>query len=105
MEVTKTERGFGIIEFVDMYGKPCSLQKSSLATEDAVWLGVNDANPKIMARDAHKYGIKTKERTGWISYPVPDDVSMTTRMHLTQDQVRELLPLLQRFVETGELQD
>ena len=35
----KTERGFERIDFVDFYDVPCSLQQSSLATEDAVWLG------------------------------------------------------------------
>jgi hypothetical protein len=68
MNIEKTERGFDIIEFLDRYGNGCSLQKSSLATEDCIWLGVNES-----------------------------------RMHLTQGQVKALLPYLQRFVDTGEL--
>lgn len=69
MKTEKTQRGFSIVNFTDLYGAECSLQKSSLATEDAIWLGVD-----------------------------------TARMHLTQEQVSELLPLLQKFVNTGELQ-
>lgn len=39
---TTTERGFARYEFADHYGAPCSLQKSSLATRDCVWLGAGD---------------------------------------------------------------
>lgn len=63
-----TVRGFLLGQFWDRYGELCSIQKSSLATEDAIWLGV----------DEH-------------------------RMHLTQEQVAALLPLLQHFAETGDL--
>ena len=34
-----TERGFAIMEWRDWYHQPCSLQISSLATMDCVWLG------------------------------------------------------------------
>ena len=66
-----TNRGFRRVDFTDRYGAACSLQESSLATEAAIWLGVNDP--------------------------------MASRMHLTQEQVAELLPLLQHFAETGYL--
>ena len=99
----KTYRGFAYSEFIDRYGVKCSIQKSSLATEDAIWLGVDDASPKILASKATEFGIKTGETTGWVSYPIPKDVLLTTRMHLTQEMVRDLLPALQRFVDTGEL--
>lgn len=78
MKLRQTNRNFDIIEFVDRYGKECSLQKSSLATEDAIWFGCNEGlhfEGKCMAR-----------------------------MHLTQEQVAELLPYLQHFIETGELE-
>ena len=96
-------RGFAYIEFIDRYGVKCSIQKSSLATDDAIWLGVDDASPKILASKAAEFGIKTVKTTGWVSYPVPKDVLLTTRMHLTQEMVRDLLPALQRFADTGEL--
>jgi hypothetical protein len=92
-----TGRGFPIIEFQDRYGHECSIQKSSLATEDAIWVGPNDANPQILASMTKEGG------TGWVPYHLPEDVSLYTRMHLTQDQVKELLPILMAFAETGEL--
>jgi len=92
MQTKHTQRGFCIVEFEDRYGISCSLQKSSLATEDAVWFGVNDANPKILG-----------PAKGWIPVEMPDDYLANTRMHLTIDQVKELLPYLQFFVENGEL--
>jgi len=98
-----TSRGFGIIKFLDKYGSKCSLQKSSLATEDAIWLGVDDVEPKILASQAKTFGIKTDQTTGWIEYPVPEGVQLSSRMHLTQSQVKQLLPVLQKFAETGEI--
>lgn len=75
MRVRRTLRGFAIIEFKDQYLIDCSLQKSSLATADCVWLGVDGD-------------------TGSTGH---------TRMHLTRTQVKRLLPHLQAFVDTGEL--
>ena len=103
MEDTKTIRGFAFTGFKDFYGEDCSLQKSSLATEDCIWLGIQDANPQVMASLAPALGVNTNETTGWVAYPIPADVSLNTRMHLCRDQVAELLPYLQRFVETGEI--
>lgn len=68
MRDKQTERGFDITNFKDRYDFECSLQKSSLAFEDCIWLGVDE-----------------------------------NRMHLTQDMVKELLPYLKRFIDTGEL--
>lgn len=101
---TRTSRGFARIDFCDHYDTPCSLQKSSFATEDAVWFGVSDTEPTLMASDARRLGIATGgQSNGWVPYPVPSEVLMTTRMHLTREQVAELLPVLRRFVETGEV--
>ena len=103
MEVHQTSRGFSLYEFTDRYGAQCSLQKSSIATEACIWFGVDDGEPRIMASQAAQHGVETMETTGWVDYPLPDEVLISTRMHLTQDQVRELLPILQLFVDTGEL--
>ena len=70
-----TERGFGFYEFKDKYGQECSLQDSSLASEPAVWLGVD-------------IDLKGDE--------------IQNRMHLTQEQVKALLPILTYFAETGD---
>lgn len=42
LSVGQTERGFAFGKFKDRYGVECSLQKSSLATEDCIWLGVHE---------------------------------------------------------------
>lgn len=100
---SNTARGFSTVEFVDRYGDACIIQKSSLATEDAIWFGIQDACPQIMASDALAAGVDTDETTGWVPYPMPKNVLLTTRMHLTREMVADLLPILQNFVATGEL--
>lgn len=67
-ESNTTDRGFRIDTFTDYNGQACSLQMSSLADAQCVWLGVK-----------------------------------SERMHLTQDQVKALLPALQHFAEHGEM--
>lgn len=84
MKVTKTERGFGRIEFADRYGQECSLQDSSLATEPAIWFGVDNTGPDLNGPSG-----KRNEQVG-------------VSMHLTQEMVKELLPFLKWFAETGE---
>ena len=69
----------------------------AMMTPDSVWIGVDDADPRILASRVQEGA------TGWVKYPMPDDVLMTTRMHLTRDQVENILPILKRFVETGEI--
>jgi len=103
MNYGKTKRGFALITFTDRYGVECSLQKSSMAFESAIWLGPSEAQPKILASMTKALGVETDQTTGWVPYPIPEAVSLTTRMHLTQNQVKELLPILQHFAETGEL--
>jgi len=85
LERSKTARGFGLIEFADRYGQHCSLQDSSLATEAAIWLGVDNTGPNIKGGPNEQY-----------NEPV------NARMHLTQDMVKQLLPFLTEFAETGE---
>lgn len=103
MEHKKTEIGFDISEFKDTYGQMCSLQHSSIATDDRIWFGVNDGNPMIMASQAKQYGIDPVDGAGWVKFPIPDDVLISTRMHLNREQVSELIPYLQSFIETGTL--
>jgi hypothetical protein len=105
LKVGKTARGFALIEFEDKYGAACSLQKSSVATFDAIWFGVDEAEPRISVRDAELLGLpRTKGQTaGWVPYAIPPEVLLTTRMHLTREQVRALLPYLTKFAEEGEL--
>jgi len=92
MKIEKTNRGFDIICFDDFYGEKCSLQKSSLATEDAIWFGVDNPKPKVL-----------KQNEGWVEIPLPSDTLIASRMHLSQAQVKEILPYLVMFAETGEI--
>ena len=86
MGLKKTERGFDLVEFIDRYGIKCSLQKSSIATEDCIWLGTDDSDPKILVQGE-----------GWVSVKIPENIHIPTRMHLTQEMVKELLPLLTKL--------
>lgn len=74
-----TERGFGRGEFKDLYGQECSVQDSSLATEPAIWLGVDRG-----LREPGSGGL----------------VEMHARMHLGVDQAKCLIEVLQRFLRT-----
>jgi len=100
MKLSKTNRGFNKIKFEDRYKEECSIQDSSLATEAAIWFGVDNPSLMMMASHGQENG------TGWIKIPLHENVTiMPTRMHLTQSQVKELLPILQRFAETGTIGD
>lgn len=105
MEITKgkTSRGFPLNKFKDFYGCECSIQLSSLATEAAIWIGIDNPNPRIMASNATRLGVLTDQTTGWIEFEIPPEVLISTRMHLTQNQVKELIPILQYFAEHGDL--
>lgn len=100
LALEKIPHGF---EFKDRYNLSCRLQTSSLATEAAIWLGVCDPEFNVLAGLAHTVGIETKKTTGWVEYPLPKGVLCRTLMHLTQAQVKQLLPLLQQFAKTGEI--
>lgn len=91
----KTQRGFSIKEFTDLYGEKCSIQESSLATEDAIWFGVD--NPKLTVFENENMG-------KYLNVEMPNHFRVSSRMHLSREQISELLPILQKFVETGELE-
>jgi hypothetical protein len=99
IEIEKTGRGFAMARFEDSDGHSCTLQKSSVADQGCIWIGCDEIGLKRFAPGL-----------GWqdvslASGAAPDGIShiANNRMHLTREQVAELLPLLQRFVETGEL--
>lgn len=88
MQLTRTLRGFVHAEFTDLYGEPCSIQDSSLATEDAVWLGLDHINCRE-----------------WSSVVGADPERIPSRMHLSREMAAELIPVLQRFVDTGSISE
>lgn len=85
--IEKTPRGFSIFNFKDSYGCDCSIQESSAASEPKIWFGIDNA--KITTKDGAPVG--------------SENMTAFSRMHLSQEQVKELLPLLENFVKTGNL--
>ena len=79
IKLEKTDIGFKRGEFTDLYGSRCSIQESSLATINALWLGVDIGSPDY------------SDRKG-------------AHMHIDQDMAAALIPLLKRFVKTGRLE-
>ncbi len=109
-----TDRGFHCVEFKDSYGEKCSVQISSRAVtqnEDGtvdnplgwIWLGIDDAKPQIMKTKARELGMELPpgEVSGWMPYPIPKDVLLSTRMHLSENQVRGLIERLTSWLDTG----
>lgn len=105
MKETTTERGFVRIEFCDLSKAPCSLQESSLATREAIWLGVDDADPRIMAKDAQRLGLigSDQDVSGWIPFSIPEEVLLRARMHLDREQAYALGHLLLDFARSGRV--
>jgi len=109
VEVKVTARGFDLIEFEDDNGEKCSLQKSSSALEDKIWLGIDQA--KIlefypMPRDTNEswFEISKEEVEEKLKHRPQNEIHYRNqRMHLTRELVKELLPHLQKFVETGDI--
>ncbi len=102
-------RGWPFIEFPDRYGTIIRLKVSSLADYDqpgvsALWLGPIDPDPKIMAKDAAVCLVETNETTGWIPYPLPPQVQMSTMAHLSRENVEALIGHLSAWLETGSLE-
>lgn len=95
MEKNYTSRGFGRYEFVDDYGAECSLQRSSAGTR--IWLGCNDIGLKAgmpwreISEEELKQAFNCKELVS------------NSRMHLNVEQVKQLIPILQKFVDTGDI--
>ncbi len=94
-----------MVEFTDSYGEKCSIQASSLANYEqpgtsAVWLGIDGVKAQVLHGDAAKVGVKTNAAAGWVPYPIPEQVMVTTRMHLDRDKVQALVNHLQAWLES-----
>jgi len=92
---TITNRGFGYYEFFDKGKTVCTLQKSS-SVIDAIWLGAKEIGLQHF-----------KAGEGWSKIELVSTVEehyvANNRMELTQEQVKVLLPILIKFVQTGEI--
>lgn len=74
----KTDRGWVIFgEITDRYGSTIRVQESSIAFEPAVWIFAE--NPTFKDSEPHP--------------------------HLTPDNAKELIAILQKFIDASELED
>jgi hypothetical protein len=69
----------------------------------ALWLGTDDADPKVLHHQAASVGVHTTSTEGWVPYPIPEEVSLNTRMHLNRHKVEALIHHLQAWLDTGSL--
>lgn len=96
-----TARGFPYIEFLDSNDIECTIQISSAYREEDVliWFGANDIGLKEF--------VAYRKPSAWQDVELKQSQGhhfvANNRMHLTQSKVRELLPILTHFAETGEL--
>jgi hypothetical protein len=97
MKRTTTERGWPVDLFEDSHGTLCTIQVSSLADEEAhIWLGAAEIGLKAMIPGEGWRPIEGHE--------LPSELIIANnRMHLSQSQVAELLPVLAHFAEHGVL--
>lgn len=94
MRFKRTERGFALYEFVDGDGEAATLQMSSAAEAPHVWLGADAV--RLM---------RFVPGESWSDVPLPEgDVAGNQRLHLTRENVAALLPILKRFVDTGDIE-
>lgn len=97
-EVKHTERGFAYVEFEDNNGTACNIQKSSLADDDAIWIGAKEIGLK---KFTPYQGWEDQDTRGDPPYGIT--FVANNRMHLTRWQVAALLPVLQHFAATGDV--
>lgn len=98
MKRKTTGRGFALYSFKDSKGVKCSVQKSSSAMRDCIWLGADDIGlQEFIAFRNPAWQEVELERSLEHHYVA------NNRMHLTQKQVKALLPILKEFAKTGDL--
>ena len=78
--------------FRDVQNKECSIQDSS-SVEPMIWIGVDNPTPR--------YDSSTGK--GGANFPLPEGVTVSGRMELNKEMVKQLLPHLIHFSENGEL--
>ena len=98
LKTQKTGRGFCYTEFNDANGVVCSIQESSACRNEAlIWFGADDIGLQHF-----------KAGEGWrdieLTNTIEEHYVANNRMHLTQSQVAELLPILEHFVKTGRVE-
>lgn len=95
-------RGLGLYLARDIYGIPLSFQASSLATKEAIWVGLDrvlcpffSENPRACREGRCPAGK---------FHDVPDDANLNCsgRMHLDRGSARELGRMLMSWADEGD---
>ena len=98
---TTTQRGFSLGSFEDTLGNPCSIQRSSLATKNCIWLG-RDGNVASVVSDADGNPVELEFnmniRESCVPGEGPSHHSIDTRMHLSRPMVGVLVSLMEVFL-------
>lgn len=100
MKKGQTKRGFDYRKFKDANGVACSIQISSAVRKDClIWFGAD----KIGLQEF----VAFRQPSAWKEVKLEQTIDRhhiaNNRMHLTQTQVKKLLPILEKFVKTGEI--
>jgi hypothetical protein len=99
MERKETNRGFYYYEFEAKDGTKCSIQESSNAMEKCIWLGADEIGLKKFIPYQGWEDVELLEQ----DHPYGITHVANNRVQLNQETVAKLIPLLQKFVDTGEL--
>lgn len=104
MEYGSTSRGFGYFLGVDLYGYPYSLQASSLASKEAIWVGGEHATCPDWPRCKRPEGCRfTDLHVDASEYPWLDGaIHISARAHLDREQARELGEKLLSWADGGD---
>jgi hypothetical protein len=100
IELEETCRGFAFGIFKDNKGVECSIQDSSLATEEAIWFGVRNANPRKLINNVFQTVNYLIDQDEISSFDLYRDVLFNTRMHLTTKHVKTLIRNFEKFLTT-----
>lgn len=108
--LTKSEgpRGLGCLVSTDRNGQPYSFQESSLATEEAIWVGSHTAvcpefgnpNPGRGPRLCREGRCAFAELH--VGEPGEGTIRVTARMHLTRDMAMDLGEKLVAWAKHGD---
>ncbi len=106
IKVTENCRGFKNGQFTDANGQICSIQVSSaMHDERLLWLGCHELDLRVGMPWRSVSEAELAKILGATAFHenIPA-INANTRMHLTQSQVKALLPLLTKFAKTGQLE-
>ena len=91
---TIDNRGLKVIEFRDICDIEFSIKK---CPNELLQININDSEPSILKYDPDD------NREEWIDYSIPEDTYVNIKIHLSKEQVKEIIPILCNYAYTGEL--